>query len=120
MTAPVPPATDKKKSALNKWLIDVVAGIVEDPRIQAVAKKLIRETIKEDVMPLVPVVAGAAATAAMNAAIKKFPGIEDTVETVVEVGHVIDETRNGLNALIPDVDFGIDALDRVLDSWRPR
>lgn len=117
MTAPQP---QEKIGGIKGWILDVVAAVVSDERIQAVVRKVVREIIRDDVMPLVPVAAGSAATAAMNSALKKFPGLGETIGTVVEVGHVIEETRTNLNNLIPDIDFGIPALDAALDSWRPR
>ena len=114
MTTPVDPQDPQNKmGGIKKWLGELLVSVLENPRIQAVVKKLIGEIIREDVVPIIPVASAAAATAAINAALKKFPGLEGTVGTVVEVGEVIHDTRTNLNNLLPDI-------DDLLDSWRPK
>lgn len=117
MTTPEP---DKKPGGLKGWLIDLVASLLEDPRVQAVIEKLLGKLITDRILPLVPIAAGSAATAAVNAALQKFPGLEGAVNVAVDTVEGIEGARQGLNDLIPDVDFGIPALDSVLDMWRPK
>lgn len=67
--------------------------------------------VTQKLLPLLPLAAAAAAKAVTDQ-IPQLAGIAD-------VAQVADEVRDKLNAAIPDIDFGIPALDSLLDLWRP-
>lgn len=94
--------------------------LITDEKTQTAMENLLGKLLVQRIMPLVPVAAGVAATAAVNEALKRFPGLEHAVDTTIEAVGSIDEARNALNDLIPDVDFGVGALDQLADFWRPK
>src|SRR5260370_147752 len=84
-------------AGLKDFTIDVLAGVYADPRVQAALAKLIHE----QVMPLIPLAAAAAAKALDDQISKKFssvlnmdpdiPGISD----VFDLSEIIRTTMNG-------------------------
>lgn len=107
---------DSKGGALNHFVSDIFINVVSDEKVQQAAKNILGQLITEQILPLVPVAVSAAVKAAVDEVIAKVPGISGVVDAV----HVADEARNALNNLIPDIDFGIPALDNLLDFWRPK
>jgi len=101
---------------MQKFLRELIISVLADERTQAIIKNLLGQLITERILPLVPVAVGAAVKAAIDEVIQKVPGLEG----VVDVVQATDAARDTLNSLIPDIDFGIPALDQLLDWWRPR
>jgi len=101
---------------MQKFLRDLIISVLADERTQAIIKNLLGQLITERILPLVPVAVGAAVKAAIDEVIQKVPGLEG----VVDVVQATDAARDTLNDLIPDIDFGIPALDELIDFWRPR
>jgi triosephosphate isomerase len=101
---------------MQKFLTAIIISVLTDEKVQAVIKNLLGQLITERILPLVPVAVGAAVKASMDQLIAKVPGIEG----VVDVVHATDAARENLNTLLPDIDFGIPALDNLLDFWRPK
>jgi hypothetical protein len=101
---------------MDKFLTKLIVNVFTDEQVQAAIKKLLGQLITEQILPLVPVAVGAAVKAAIDEVIQKVPGIEG----VVDVVKATDAARDTLNHLIPDIDFGIPALDNLLDFWRPK
>lgn len=101
---------------MKKFLADLIVSVFADPKVQEAIKTLLGQLITERILPLVPVAVGAAVKAGMDELIERVPGIDG----VVDVVKATDAARDTLNSLIPDVDFGIPALDDLLDFWRPR
>lgn len=101
---------------MQKFLSGLIISVLTNEQVQAAIKNLLGQLITERILPLVPVAVGAAVKAAVDELITKVPGIEG----VVDVVKATDAARNTLNDLIPDVDFGIPALDQLLDFWRPK
>jgi hypothetical protein len=101
---------------MEKFFTKVIVNVFTDEQVQAAIQKLLGTLITEQILPLVPVAVSAAVKAAVDEVILKVPGVEGVVDAV----HVADEARHALNNLIPDIDFGIPALDNLLDFWRPR
>lgn len=107
-------------AGLQDFASAVLIKVVNDPTVQAAVKKLLGSIIAEQILPLVPVAVGAATKAAMDEVLAKFPGMGDVIEGVVDIAHTTDAARTELNNLLPDIDFGIPALDSLLDFWRPK
>jgi hypothetical protein len=107
-------------AGLQDFAADVLIKVISDESVQAAGKKLLGSIIAEQILPLVPVAVGAATKAAIDEVSKKFPGAEDLIKGAVDIVHTTDAARNELNNLIPDVDFGIPALDNLMDFWRPK
>lgn len=101
---------------MKKFLTDLIVSVFTNAEVQAKIKDLLGQLITERILPLVPLAVGAAVKAAMDDLIERVPGIEG----VVDVVQATNAARNTLNDLIPDIDFGIPALDDLMDFWRPR
>jgi hypothetical protein len=101
---------------MQDFFAGILIKVISDPKVQESVKNLLGQLITEQILPLVPVAVGAAVKAAIDEVIEKVPGIEG----VVDVVKATDAARDTLNNLIPDVDFGIPALDDLLDFWRPK
>ena len=101
---------------MQKFLSSLIISVLTNEQVQAAIKNLLGQLITERILPLVPVAVGAAVKAAVDELIERVPGIEG----VVDVVKATDAARDTLNDLIPDIDFGIPALDELLDFWRPR
>lgn len=101
---------------MQNFVADILIKVISDPKVQQSVKDLLGQLITERILPLIPVAVGAAVKAGMDELIERVPGIEG----VVDVVQTTEAARNTLNNLIPDIDFGIPALDGLLDFWRPR
>jgi hypothetical protein len=101
---------------MQKFLSNLIISVLTSEQVQAAIKNLLGQLITERILPLVPVAVGAAVKAAVDELIERVPGIEG----VVDVVKATDAARDTLNDLIPDIDFGIPALDQLLDFWRPK
>lgn len=102
--------SDKTRAAVEKLLAS--------ESTQASVEALLGRVITKQVVPLIPVAAGVAATEAMNQALKRFPGADQAIKTGVDAVQAIDGARNALNGIVPDIDFG-GPVDAFLDWWRP-
>lgn len=100
---------------MQKFLLSLIISVLTNDQVQKQIKDLLGQLITERILPLVPVAVGAAVKAAVDEVIEKVPALEG----VVDIAKATDAARNTLNDLIPDVDFGIPALDNLLDWWRP-
>lgn len=101
---------------MQKFLAGLIITVFTSDAVQAAIKNLLGQLITERILPLVPVAVGAAVKAAVDEVVEKVPGLEG----VVDVVKATDAARDNLNHLIPDIDFGIPALDNLLDFWRPK
>jgi hypothetical protein len=101
---------------MQAFLLKLILGVLTNEQVQKQIKDLLGQLITERILPLVPVAVGAAVKAGMDELIERVPGIEG----VVDIVKTTDAARDNLNELIPDIDFGIPALDNLLDFWRPR
>lgn len=101
---------------MQKFFTTLIVNVLTDPKVQQYIKDLLGQLITERILPLVPVAIGAAVKAAVDGIVEKVPGIEG----VVDIAHATNAARDELNKLIPDLDFGIPALDDLLDFWRPK
>lgn len=101
---------------MKKFLTDLIVSVFTSEQVQAAIKALLGQLITERILPLVPVAVGAAVKAAMDELIERVPGVEG----VIDVVNATDAARHSLNDLLPDIDFGIPALDQLMDFWRPR
>lgn len=101
---------------MQNFIVGILVKVLSDPKVQQFIKDLLGQLITERILPLVPVAVSAAVKAAVDEVVQKVPGIEGVVDAV----HIADEARHTLNNLIPDIDFGIPALDDLLDFWRPK
>lgn len=103
-----------------KFFTTVIINVLTDPKVQASIEALLGKLITERILPLIPVAVGAAVKAAVDEVITKVPGVQGVIQDVVNIEHTTEAARETLNGLIPDVDFGIPALDNLLDFWRPK
>ncbi len=101
---------------MQKFLAGLIISILTDDKVQATIKNLLGQLITERILPLVPVAVGAAVKAAVDEVVERVPALEG----VVDLAKATDAARDNLNQLIPDIDFGIPALDGLLDFWRPK
>ncbi len=101
---------------MQQFLTKIIISVLMDARVQAKIRELLGQLITERLLPLIPIATAAAAKAAVDQIVEKVPALEGVVD-VVKVG---DDARQALSDLIPDVDFGVPALDQVLDFWRPK
>lgn len=101
---------------MQSFLLKLLVNVLSDPKVQAAIKNLLGQLITERILPLVPVAVGAAVKAAVDELVERVPGIEG----VVDVVKATDAARDTLNALLPDIDIGIPAIDNLLDFWRPK
>jgi hypothetical protein len=105
-----------ERKMMQNFFAGIISKVLSDPKVQQFIKDLLGQLITERILPLVPVAVGAAVKAAVDELVTKVPGIEG----VVDVVKATDAARDTLNHLIPDIDFGIPALDNLLDFWRPK
>lgn len=101
---------------MHQFLTGLIVSVFTNDEVQKKLKDLLGQLITERILPLIPVAVGAAVKAAVDELVERVPGIEGVVDVVAAT----DAARNTLNDLIPDIDFGIPALDELLDFWRPR
>lgn len=100
---------------MQSFFVGIIVKVLSDPKVQQYIKDLLGQLITERILPLVPVAIGAAVKAAVDGIVEKVPGLDG----VVDIAHATNAARDELNNLIPDIDFGIPALDNLLDFWRP-
>ena len=105
---------------MQKFFTSVIISVLTDKNVQKMIEELLGKLITERILPLIPVAVGAATKAAVDEVINRFPGAEDLIQGAVNIEHTTEAARTELNNLIPDVDFGIPALDNLLDFWRPK
>jgi len=101
---------------MQKFLLSLIIAVLSDDRVQQMIRNLLGQLITERILPLIPVAIGAAVKRALDELIERVPGIDG----VVDVVQATDAARDTLNNLIPDIDFGIPALDELMDFWRPK
>jgi hypothetical protein len=117
--------TDPRVKAAVQSLLtsDETRAFVEDllasEKVQAAGEALLGRVITKQIVPLIPVAAGTAAAAAIEQALKRFPGVDDAIETTVDTVESIQGAQHALDGLLPDIDFG-GPVDAILDFWRPR
>lgn len=95
---------------MQQFLIKVLIGVITSDVVVAKLKEILGELVAERLYPLIPV----AVKAAVDQVIAKVPQLEGVVDLV----EVVTNTRNELDRLIPDVDWG--PLDGLIDGWRPK
>lgn len=96
---------------MNTILINFLVAALRSDKVQQAVGDFTSQIVTEKLLPLLPLVAAAAAKAVAD----QIPAMAD----VADVAAIADEIRDKLNDAIPDIDFGIPALDALLDFWRP-
>lgn len=97
---------------MNTLMVNILLAALRNQKVQDAVGEFISGIVTERLLPLLPLAAAAAAKAVSDQ-IPQLAGIAD-------VAQVADEVRDRLNEAIPDVDFGIPALDGLMDFWRPK
>lgn len=97
---------------MNTIIINLFLAALKSDKVQQAVGEFISGIVTQKLLPLLPLAAAAAAKAVAD----QIPQLAD----VADVAQVADEVRDRLNEAIPDIDFGIPALDGLLDFWRPR
>jgi ABC-type transporter Mla subunit MlaD len=97
---------------VNTILVNLLLAALKNERVQQAVGDFISGIVTQKLLPLLPLAAAAAAKAVAD----QIPQLAN----VANVAQVADEVRDRLNEVIPDVDFGIPALDELLDFWRPK
>ena len=109
---------------LRTLISGVAIDVISNDEVEARVKALLADLVKNHVLPIVPLAIQTAVPIAVKAAmdqlILKFPGAEDLIEGAIDTAEVVNETRTELDKIIPDIDFGVPALDAILDLWRPK
>lgn len=96
---------------MNTIIVNLMLAALRNEKVQQAVGEFISGIVTQKLLPLLPLAAAAAAKAVSDQ-IPQLAGIAD-------VAQVADEVRDRLNDALPDVDFGIPALDGLLDFWRP-
>lgn len=99
--------------AIQDFIADIVIKVISNKDVQQSIKDILGQLITERIMPLVPVASAAAAVEAISNADLNHDGKPD-------IAQVTDAVTATLDRLIPDINFGIPALDQLADFWRPR
>lgn len=97
---------------MNKFLVNLFLAVLRNEKVQKEIADFTSRIVTQKLLPLLPLAAAAAAKAVSE----QIPQLAN----VADVAQVAGEVRENLNRLIPDVDFGIPALDDLLDFWRPK
>ena len=109
-------ARSDRGTEVQAFVTGILIKVITDPKVQQMIRDLLGQLITERILPLIPVAVGAAVKAAVDELVERVPGVEG----VVDVVQATDAARNTLNGLLPDLDFGIPAIDDLLDFWRPK
>jgi hypothetical protein len=96
---------------MNAIVVNLLLAALRNPRVQEAVGDFLSRVVTEKLLPLLPLAAAAAAKAVTD----QIPQLAN----VADVREVTDQVRERLNDAIPDVDFGIPALDELMDFWRP-
>lgn len=96
---------------MNTIIVNLFLAALKNPRVQEAVGDFIGKIVTQKLLPLLPLAAAAAAKAVAD----QIPQLAD----IADVAQVADDVRDRLNQAIPDVDFGIPALDGLMDFWRP-
>ena len=97
---------------MNNFLVNLFLAVLRNEKVQKEIGDFTSRIVTQKLLPLLPLAAAAAA----KAVAEQIPQLAN----VADVAKVADEVRDDLNHMIPDVDFGIPALDELLDFWRPK
>jgi hypothetical protein len=97
---------------VTNFLIGLLIKAAQNQKVQDAISDFVGKLITEKILPLLPLMAAAAA----DAIVDMIPGAEH----VENLDNIVDKIREDLHNKVPDVDFGIPALDNALDWWRPR
>lgn len=97
---------------MNTIIINLFLAALKSDKVQQAVGDFISGIVTQKLLPLLPLAAAAAAKAVAD----QIPQLAN----VADVAQVADEVRDRLNDAIPDIDFGIPALDGLLDFWRPK
>ena len=97
---------------MNTIIVNLLLAALKNDRVQEAVGDFIGKIVTQKLLPLLPLAAAAAAKAVADQ-IPQLAGVADVVK-------VADDVRDRLNEAIPDVDFGIPALDELMDFWRPK
>ena len=97
---------------MNTIIVNLLLAALKNEKVQQAVGDFISGIVTQKLLPLLPLAAAAAAKAVAD----QIPQLAN----VANVAEVADEVRDRLNEAIPDVDFGIPALDELLDFWRPK
>jgi hypothetical protein len=97
---------------VNTIIVNLLLAALKNEKVQQAVGDFISGIVTQKLLPLLPLAAAAAAKAVAD----QIPQLAN----VANVAEVADEVRDRLNEAIPDVDFGIPALDELLDFWRPK
>ena len=100
------------RASVNTILVNLLLAALKNDKVQQAVGDFISKIVTQKLLPLLPLAAAAAAKAVVDQ-IPQLDGVADVVQ-------VADEVRDRLNEAIPDVDFGIPALDELMDLWRPK
>jgi hypothetical protein len=92
---------------MNTIIVNLLLAALKNEKVQQAVGDFIGKIVTQKLLPLLPLAAAAAAKAVADQ-IPQLAGVAD-------VAQVADEVRDRLNEAIPDVDFGIPALDGLLD-----
>lgn len=101
--------------SIRNFIKELILDVISDERTKTTVIEILGKLITTQILPLLPVAVAAASKAAVDEIVEKIPALEGVVDLV----KVADRSRDALNDLIPDIDFGIPALDNLLDWWRP-
>lgn len=96
---------------VNTILVNLLLAALKNDKVQEAVGDFIGKIVTQKLLPLLPLAAAAAAKAVADQ-MPELAGVADVVQ-------LADEVRDRLNDAIPDVDFGIPALDSLMDFWRP-
>ena len=96
---------------MNTLIVNLILTAMRSDKVQQAVGEFISTIVTEKLLPLLPIVAAAAAKAVTDQ-------LSDVVD--VDVADIANTVRDRLNEAIPDMDFGIPTLDDLMDFWRPK
>lgn len=96
---------------MNTILVNLLLAAIRSDKVQQAVGDFTAKIVTEKLLPLLPIAAAAAAKAVTDAI---------WVSGAVDVADIAKNVRTELNEALPDVDFGIPALDNLMDFWRPK
>jgi hypothetical protein len=87
---------------MKKFIIDVIAGVVADPRVAAMIdhqraqiEAFVKRMILENVLPVIPIAIGAA----VDRAADRLTDLDQ--DGKVDAGEVVDAARDSIDKLLP-------------------
>lgn len=94
---------------MKTFIISILISVLKDPEVWEQIEKLFGNLIAKQILPVVPVAAGAAAKAGVDEVISHIPG----ANAVADVVKTTEAAANGIINMIP----GVSSITAALKAW---